>query len=398
MTTFSYRGVTATGATVKGVVEADSPKQARSRLLSDGIIVEYLAPTRVEQSHLLRRKLAVRERAGIFHGLAELMKAGLAAGDALQSLRSTIAGGRTRLRLELALDGIREGKGVARALHEAGIVTSETERALLEVGEQSGTLPDVLLRIAEFLEREAQVKERIATLSLYPSLVATLALLVALAMFGVVMPRFAALLAQAGIQLPAGAVTALTVAKFVSLALAVLALLGAVFTLLLARLPERVAQATQKAFFHIPGIGPLLRSLYTARLAESLSLLLGAGMGAVDAVGIAITSSGSRPAQARRAEAVATVEHGGSISKALAGLPGIEPSLANWLRMGEDSGRLAEMAARAAGAYLRDWNRAAERLITVLEPVLVIAVGGLVLVVAISLLLPVLSLSRGLGL
>jgi len=253
-------------------------------------------------------------------------------------------------------------------------------------------------QLADFLEREAQVRERVAALAAYPALVTALTFVVAAVMFFAVMPRFVAMLSGAGVTLPPSTLTLLWTARALLGSLGLLLLGGTALAVSLFRRGPAGRRRLELIATRLPGLRTVLSSLNTARFAEALALLLRGGLGAVDALRIAVDACGSALAASRRDAACAAVEHGTSLSQAVADLPGIDPGLIRWLRVGEASGDVARLAQRAAESYLRRWTRSAERLVTVLEPAMVIAVGLLVLAVAVNLLLPVLNLTRGLGL
>ncbi|HDL77845.1 MAG TPA: hypothetical protein ENG36_03680, partial [Lentisphaerae bacterium] len=174
MRTYRYKGITSAGSPARGLIEADNAKDARTRLLSSGIIAEELVPLGSRAGYR-RTKMTRRARAELYRGLADLMNAGMPAGQALASLRETLPDQAARLRVGMALDRIREGASLADALAEADISYDEAERILIAAGEKSGQLADLLLRTAGYLEREADLYERVRALCFYPLLVAVLA-------------------------------------------------------------------------------------------------------------------------------------------------------------------------------------------------------------------------------
>ncbi len=396
MRTYRYKGITSAGSPARGLIEADNAKDARTRLLSSGIIAEELVPLGSRAGYR-RTKMTRRARAELYRGLADLMNAGMPAGQALASLRETLPDQAARLRVGMALDRIREGASLADALAEADISYDEAERILIAAGEKSGQLADLLLRTAGYLEREADLYERVRALCFYPLLVAVLAFGVAGLMFFVVLPRFLMMLQRAGVDLPAGTETGLLVARAVLVVVSAAVILAGAFTFWTGRKDAQGKASAERLLQRIPMIGPLLTSRHTARMARTFSLLLKGGVDTVQALRMSIEASGSRLAAAMSGQAAAAVEHGAAVSEAVGNLPGIDQAISRWCRIGESSGDLAGALERGAEVFLRKWMRNAERMVATLEPLLVLGVGVLVLLVAVNLLLPVLRLSRSLA-
>jgi type II secretory pathway component PulF len=277
------------------------------------------------------------------------------------------------------------------------MVMEEFERAAIQVGEHSGALPGVLDRLADFLEERRRLHDRIQTAMIYPSLVLTVALLLAVVMLGVMIPRFARLFADSRIALPWITRWMLQSGQTLMLVLVLLPVLGFGVGLVLRRYAGRDpewALRLNRILFRLPLVKRGYTALVNLRFTRTLALLLEGGVSLVDAVPMAGRATGSAWVNRLVARQADEVRHGRSLAEAIRGVPPLAGSLPGWIQAGEAGGDLPNMLEQAARRYEREWNRVIERSMELLEPLLIIVIGTLVLLLALSVLLPVLSLNQ----
>jgi len=402
MKTFEYSGFTADGRRARGVVEADDPKSARERLSTRGILVERLGAANDGAAAGPRRRPAfarVAVRAMVFREMASLLRAGLPVPRTLDILIESpeLAGARSDL--AAARDRIREGADLSAAL-EAGGRVSAFEIAALRAGERAGALDAGLERVADHLESQARVRERIVTALIYPAVVLALTALVAVGMLGFLLPMLARMWEDAGIALPW--FTRMVMA-FGRAARWAAPLLAAGLALAAAAVRRRAARSADwrerldRARYRLPVAGALYRALVAARFARALALLLRGGTPMVEALPLAGRATGS-PWAARGVEAATeAVRHGRGPAEALREVPPLRDAIPNWVRAGEASGDLVRLLTAAADRQQFVWERQLGRALSLLEPSLVILLGALVLTVALAIVLPILALHRGLS-
>lgn len=388
--TFSYKAYTDKGARERGLVEAADAREASRILLDRGLFARSVSPVRA------RRAGDAAARASFYRELGALLASGMEFDRAMAMLAEQDP--RNSWRISKAADAVRAGKPPAAALADSGIAVGAFERAALGAAEASAVLPEALARIAEEIERDEDAAARRRGALVYPCFVIALGLIVAFVMLGVIVPKTAATLAGAGMELPASSRAILAGARAVAFILAPLAALaGCAFA------AARVRAGRDRAFalkldallLRAPGAG-VARSRASQRFASVLGTLISGGTPVPEALSVAGEASGHPAIAAGADEAAARIRSGCSPSAAMAAVPVAGPVLAPWIRVGESSGRLPEMLDSASARLRVGADRALAARLALLEPVLLAAVGLFVLLLALALLLPVLDLSAGL--
>jgi general secretion pathway protein F len=333
----------------------------------------------------------------VYRELAALVGAGIPLVQALETILTSPELGPHRAVLAAARDRVREGDALAGALAGVSGAVTPLEQAIVEVGERAGALDAVLDRLATFLEEQQKIRESVTTALIYPALVLLLALTIGTTVLGVMVPRVATMLEGTSVQLPALTVFMTGASRFFTLAaLPVLAaLLGgwALFRRRLAADPGFRVRV-DRFLLGLPLWGRAYTALVNLRFARTLAMLLKAGVDLVDGLALSARATGSPWVVNLAEESVASVRHGTSLADALRGMPPLSASLPPWVEAGESSGNLEGMLACAADRCQQQWERIVRRFLAALEPVLVLVIGAFVLLVALSILLPILSINK----
>jgi len=241
------------------------------------------------------------------------------------------------------------------------------------------------------------MQERVATALLYPVLVFSLALLIALGVLGFMVPKVGTLLQESDIKMPALTSFMMWLSSLVSSLL----IPGLLILLLVGFLvrrryrdDERLRLQVNRWQFALPVLGVAYTALVNLRFSRTLALLLRGGVPLVDGVGMAGRATGSEWVTTLVDRESDQVRQGRSLADAIRRVPPLRASLPGWIDAGEASGDLAGLLESAAARYQRQWSRLIGRFLTLLEPALVLAIGIFVLLVALSILLPVLSMNK----
>lgn len=394
--TFLYKGYRADGARASGRIEAADSGDAARILLESGVYarkIEPLASSRKAGSGVL----PLQARAALWRELGALLGAGIAPDKALQLLRASEPGRAATLeRMEAQ---VRAGRPLAAALESAGAGADAFERAALASGEASATLPQTLTSLADELEARLDARSRVHSAMAYPCFVLALGAAVAAGMLGVVVPRTAQMLAASGMELPPISRALVAAARgavaFGVPAIATLAVAWAVAAAR-ARRNRAVAIALDRALLRLPA-GRLAAEVAARRFAAALSTLCQGGTPAADAMPLAASAMGRPWLEEAALAAAARVRAGEPLAAALSAVPLVGAELGRWAAVGETAGCLPQMLSVAASRFRARWERALALRLAMLEPVLLAAVGLFVLVLALALLLPVLSVTRSLG-
>ena len=389
---YKYRAARADGAMVSGVLDADTESHAAATLSDRGLFPVRLARAQEES----RPSASRRDLALAFRSIAALVGAGVPLERAIAA-SEPLARGALRQTMASAREELRQGKGFAQALAAGRGVVPGVVLGMIRAGERGSQLSAALEQVATHLEQEAELVARVRQALAYPSLLAIAGTVSVLVIGTVVVPRFAALLGDLGQSLPLATRLLLTGSALLArfwlplLVLVVLAIWGAVEWL---RRPVGRFRADE-AMLSLPVIRQVRHPLATAGVARALGGMLRAGMPLLPALDAAREAAGDAGVAARLTRARERIAQGAPLTASLEREAALSPSALQLLAVGESSGRLGEMALRAGDLAAQEAERALRTLVTLLEPALILAFGGLVAFVAAALLQAVYSLRPG---
>ncbi|NDY92782.1 type II secretion system inner membrane protein GspF [Ideonella livida] len=400
MPAFTYEALDAAGKTRKGLVEADTPKAARSALRGQGLTpltVESVVVAQAETGGLsLRRKAFSASGLTVWtRQLAGLVAAGLPLERALSALADEADEPRQRELIAHLKSEVNAGQPFARALASAPREFDDIYRAVVAAGEASGALGPVLERLADDLEERQALKAKVIGAMLYPAIVSVIALVIVTFLVTYVVPQVASVFATGKRTLPALTSFMLGLSAFVrawGLYLLVLALAGATgFAYALRAEPFR--RRVDATLLTLPLAGKLVRGYNAARFAGTLAMLAGAGVPILKALQAAAETLGNRAMRADALDALVQVREGAPLASALAAKKRFPGLIAMFARLGEQTGQLPVMLDRAARQLGGEVQRRALALATLLEPLLIVAMGVAVMLIVLSVLLPIIQLN-----
>jgi len=400
---FSYVAVDEQGRTRRGVIEAEAPRQARAGLRHAGLAPLELAAIGPEASAAglgrwlgRRQRLSGAELALVTRRFALLLEAGLTIEQCLDALIEQAQGEPGARTLASVRAEVLAGNGLAAALERHPASFPELYRALVGTGEQSGELSQVMSRLADYLEERRALMQGAGLALLYPAIVALVALLVVAGLLAYVVPQVAQVFQQSRQVLPLLTramlwISAILQSYLLPIGIAVLA---AALAARAAYAREALREKWQRLMLRIPVVGPLLRGNDTMRLASTLAILVGSGVPLLQALIAGARVLKSLPLRRAVEEAVERVREGSSLHRALGARRVFPPIFIHLVSSGEQSGRLAHMLSRAAKQQQVE-NEARVRLLAgILEPAVIVAMGGVVLLVVLAILLPIIELNQ----
>lgn len=382
---FRYRAANAAGGMVEGEIDADSEQNA-----IDALRRRSLWATDVWSS---QSNSAPRERRGVPSGalatttraLSSLIASGVTLENALDYAAKNAAGSELKAAFSNVRNDVRNGRTLRDAF-AAQPLFPNVFAALAAAGEATGSLDKALDRLAEHLEKTDQLRARMRSALLYPALLAIAASIGTSIIMLVVVPRFAVLLQQAGSAIPLSTRILVAISSVAKFAVPVLIVAGLLVALSWRRwlgAPEQ-RLAWQNRLLHWPLIGGFERARAAARYSRVLALALPGGIDLLSAMSLARVSIDNLALQGRYAEAESRVRSGASLSVSLASV--LPPLAVQLLGAGEASGALGALASRAADALDEELQQSLSRIVTLVEPVLILAFGGLIGFVALGLL------------
>ncbi len=392
MSAYSYRAARHDGAIVTGAIEAESHGQAATTLANRGLYAIALAPAVENQ----RPPASRRDLAIVFRGIAALVAAGVPLERAVAA-SEPLARGALRDTLDVARERLREGAGFAHALSVGRGVVPALVLGMIRAGERGSQLGPALEQVAAHLEQEADLVGRVRQALTYPLLLAFAGGASVIVITTVVVPRFAAILADFGQQLPVATRILLGTSELLAnFWLPLVAVMAAAVWALSEWVRRPVGRKQlDEMLLKLPFIGAVRQALATTRVLRALGGMLRAGMPLLPALEAARDAAGDFAVAERLGRARERVVQGSALAVALEREAAISPSSLQLVTVGESSGRVAEMALRAGDLAAQEAERGLRTLVTALEPALVIAFGGLVAFTAAALLQAVYSLRPG---
>ena len=393
MPSFDYAALDRAGRTVTGAIDAAAADDARARLEQRRLVPLQVEPAATRRSATTRpARIRARELSLATRQLSSLV-ASMTLEEALRTVGSQAA--RRNLReVMLAVHAeVVEGFRLSEAMGRQPRSFPALYRAMVAAGEGTGALPAILERLADLLEREQQVRSQLATALAYPAALALTAVGVVLALMTFVVPRVVEQFDSMGRELPWLTRFVVGVSEFLgSWGLPLLALL-AVAAIAAARLLRDPAARLRAdtAILRLPLLGRLLREVHAARMARTLAIMLESGLPVMEGLAITARTVGNRRLRLATESMTGAVREGGSLSAAMRRAGVFPPTLLYMAASGEDSGRLAPMLERAADYLEREFNTFTRAAMSLLEPAIIVVLGGVVAVIVLSILLPILQ-------
>ena len=405
MPAFSFEALDAQGQTRKGTIEADNARAARSQLRAQALVpmaVEVVASGSADAQQGSASRWMTRPVLGSTaltvwtRQLAGLVASGLPIERALAALAEEADDPRQHhLVAELRAE-VNAGSTFARALSRHPREFSDIYCAVIGAGEASGSLGPVLERLADDLEERQALQSKLIGASLYPAIVTLVAIVIVLFLVSYVVPQVAGVFAGTKRALPWLTIAMLAISGFVrSYGWAMLGalVLGAAGFQLSMKNPA-LRERFDAWWLRLPLIGRLARNYNAARFAATLAMLAGAGVPILKALQAAAETLGNRAMRADAMDALALVREGAPLASALAQKKRFPGLVAMFARLGEQTGQLPVMLQRAANQLSAEVQRRAMHLATILEPLLIVAMGMVVALIVLAVLMPIIQLNQ----
>ncbi len=391
MRTFTYKGYDRAGAAARGFVDAENPKQARERLARDGILAGHVAPCGGGGA-----RLPYGVRTAVYRELSALIEAGFPIVAALEALIASPdmrqgAGTLSRIR-----DAVRDGARLGDAVQASGCDAGGFEIALIQVAESSGNMAPVLARLAGYMESRQELAEGIRGALIYPLFVLAVGILAAFTMLGILLPRAQEAVASPAFKMPALTRFMLGFGRALMQWGWMVAVLLAILTALAVwhgRRSVRMRAVAGRVLLRLPVLGRGYRILINMRFSQALHLLLEGGVPLVDAFRMAGRATDSAWCMEEVDREAERLRHGDNIADCAGRIAVLRADMAGLLHVGQAGGSLQQLLAGGAARMQMQWQRFIKRTLAIVEPLLILIVGGFVLLVTLSVMLPMLSMT-----
>ena len=405
MPAYSFEALQNDGALRKGVVEADSAKAARHQLRAQSLVplmVQALGPDGSNKKSIWqleigsRKCFSAQELAVWTRQLASLVGSGLPLERALTALSDEAASEKQAHLIASLRAEVNAGLGLAKAMAQHPAEFSALYTAVISAGEQGGNLGQVLTQLADDLQDQQTLKAKLLSASLYPAIVSLIALIIVIFLLSTVVPQVAQVFSGSQRKLPGLTIAMLALSDFVRNQGWLLVLL---LTLAWLGFHQAMKQAALRirfdaAFLRLPVVGRLATGYNTARFASTLAMLTGAGVPILKAMQSAADTLSNQAMRADVLDALVLVREGAPLAMAIGQKKRFPSLLAMFARLGEQTGQLPVMLQRAAQQLSADVQRRALALATILEPLLIVLMGGVVMLIVLAVLMPIMELNQ----
>jgi len=398
MPIFTYTGRVRGGELATGLMEGETSDAVAARLLGNGITPIEVSPAKVEGSNdfgqALRKlgfgKPTTSDLVLFSRQMYTITKSGIPLLRGVRGLAASTHNAVLREKLEEILRDLEGGRDLAGSLARHPTIFPPLYVSIIRVGEETGTLEASFRRLAEYIQQDQDMQDRIKAALRYPMIVMCViaAAIAVLTMF--VIPKFEPLFRQLGDHVPWPTVAIMSVSSFAQHYWYVI--VGAIS---LALFSFRHYLRTEKGRFRwdtfklrIPVIGKLAHEGSLARIARSLSISLTAGMPVIQTLRIIAQAAGNQYMAERVGRLREAVERGDPVSRAAASVGMFPPLVLQMLAVGEETGDLSALLDEVAGFYEREVDYALKNLSAAIEPFLIVAVGGIVCILALGVMLP----------
>lgn len=403
MPVYEYKGVSASGKSVSGVLDGETLKAVKARLKKDGIVVlevhegSAVRAARSKEFSFRRGRVNAGDVANATRQLATLLSSGLPLMEALNVLVEQEDNQALKQSLASVRDSVREGSSFADALKTDTKVFSQLYGNMVAAGEASGTLELTLAQLADFLEDQARFRGKLTAALAYPVLMTIIGVGVLFFLFTFVLPRVVGMFEDMRQQLPFMTIALLWMVRAVSSAWwAILIVIGGAAYYLRRYFSTIEGKARlDAALLRLPVFGSLIRMIAVSRFTRTLGTLLQSGVPALTALDIVRSVVGNSVIAEAINKARENVREGESIADPLRRSGLFPPVVIQMVAVGEKSGELETMLLKISDSFDRTVETRMTALMSLLEPVIILVMGLVVGFIVIAIMLPILQMSSG---
>ena len=385
-----------TGKMVKGNIQADNEQLAGRLLVEQDLIPDSVVEEgAVNPLAKIASRITTKDRITFTRQLATLIGAGLPLSASLRTVVEQTENIGMKAIGEEILAAAESGKSLYEAFSAHPNVFNGVYLALIQAGEKSGTLDVALKRLSDQEEKDAAMISKIRGALVYPGIILVVIIAVLLFMMFVVVPQVRSLYEDMGEELPTITQILSNMTDFVASFWWLLlgGIVGGVAALFAFVKKTKTGRRLADAFkIHVPIFGGLFRKLYVSRFARTSEMLLSTGVPMVDSITIAINAVSNTVVETEYTKAIELLKGGKTLSEALAEREYMLPLVPQMAGIGEESGKIDEMLGKAAKVYEDELYNQINGISTMIEPILMVIMAGLIGVVVCGTLLPIYSL------
>ncbi len=398
MATYVWQGKNRYGDLVGGERVANSIEELRMVLQKEQIAVSTITTKRKEITipFLKREKVRLKELSVFSRQLSVLIDAELPLIQSLNILAEQTKNKYFTKVITTVREDVEAGSTLNQAMRKFPKAFDDLYCNLIASGEQSGSLDIMLRRLAEFIEKIVKLRSKVKQAMIYPSAIVSFAVLVAIFLLWKVIPVFAQIFLELGAELPGLTAAVIALSQFVSkyIVFIFLGLVALVVGFSYFRRTQQGRWIVDRWLLKLPLFGDILRKVAISRITRTLSTLVAGGVPMLESLRITSTTSGNVVLEASVMQARQLVAEGKSLTESFRETGQFPFMLTQMVSVGEATGTLDEMLTKLADFYDEEVDGAVSALLSILEPILMIVVGGMTGALIVSMYLPIFSLMQ----
>ena len=404
MPVFEYKGLNQGGRNVRGTIDAENNRAARQRLKRDGIFVVDLkdktkTAAKSKRASTSSKKVNVTDLAMMTRQLATLLKANIPLVEALAAVADQVENSTLKVAISDIKNMVNEGGSLYKGLQKYPRIFTNIYVSMVEAGEMSGTLDVILIRLAEFTEAESELNSKVRSAMVYPAVmfVFTMAMLAVIFIF--VIPQMTEVFTGSGMELPwyTQVVIGFSGILVNYWLLIILGIAGSIALFRNWKNSPTGSDTWDQLLLKIPVVGKLARMIAVSRFTRTLATLLQGGVPMLQAMDIVSNVVGNAVLAKAIIQARDNISEGESIAGPLKRSEQFPPIVIHMINIGEKTGDLENMLTQVAESYDFQVKNAVEGLTSVMEPIMIIVMGGVIGVIVFSIMIPMFDMASFAG-
>ena len=390
MPKFKYKALNLEGYMVRGQEEAENRQDLYAKLRNHQLFL--VKAHEVIKTQKERKSLPLKELAVFCHELGTMLDSGMDILSVLDVLVESAEKKEQKDLLNTIIQNLHTGMLLSDALEMQGKTFPGVMIYMVKAGEASGRLSEVMLNLAQRFEKENKIEKKIKTAMIYPSILTGVSVIVVIAIFTIIMPTFQDVFEN--VELP-------TITKWIMfssnwfiehLVFVIVGVIVLCGVIAVGMKTPQFQEGWSKIKLRLPKVGRFTRIIYTSRFARSLGMLYASGVNIITAVELSASTLNNVYLEKQMVQVAQDLREGKYLSTAMQKVEGLDYKLIRGISVGEESGKLDNILSRLSDEYDEDAMQAVNRLLALMEPLLIIVLGIVVMIIVVSVLLPIYSM------